>query len=232
MKRFYQAATITPAAPGWRVTLDDRPIRTPAGRPQHVPTRALAQAMAAEWTAQGETINPAAFPLRDLADTAIDIVAPDRPRTIGEILAYAETDTLLYRADPDEPLHARQREVWEPLLQAAENRYAVAFKRVSGIIHAPQPAATLARLERELETRPDFPLAALRHLASLATSLTIALAALTPTADAQTLWNAANLEEDWQADLWGHDPEATAHRTRRLEAFKSAMRFAKLATTP
>jgi len=231
MKRFYRQVTVEPAAgdTGWQVLLDGRGIRTPGRRAQVVPTRALAEAMAEEWAGQGEEIDAARFVLRDLADYAIDVVAPARAQAIAEIVPYAETDTLCYRADEGEALHRRQVEVWEPLLAAAEQRWDVHFERVSGIIHRPQPEATLARMASALAAESDFSLAALRNLASLAASLVVALAALAPGADAEALWNAANLEEDWQADLWGKDAEAEARRERRFASFAAAMRFAELA---
>lgn len=229
MKRFYKEVSTVSEDGGWRVALDGRGIRTAGGHPQIVPTRRLAEALAAEWSGQGEEIDPARFALRDLADYAIDVVSTDRAEAIRTILPYGETDTLCYRGDDGEALECRQREVWEPLLAHAETRLDVHFERVSGIIHRPQPQETLARLEAVLVAQDDTALAALRTLASLAASLVIALAALEPGADAAALWDAANLEEDWQAELWGKDAEAQARRAQRFAGFSAAMRFAALA---
>ncbi|WP_068074873.1 ATP12 family chaperone protein [Novosphingobium lentum] len=229
MKRFYREAGVAEAFGGWQVTLDGRAIKTVSARPQRLPTRALAEALAAEWADQGEQIDPARFVLRDFADFAIDVVAQDRAETIGALLAYGETDTLCYRAEPDEPLAVRQRAVWEPLLTAAETGLGVEFVRVAGILHRPQPDATLSALRTVLEGLSDFDLAALRTSANLAASLVIGLASLDPQADAAALWDAANLEEDWQAELWGWDAEAQARRAHRLAIFTAAARFAGLA---
>jgi chaperone required for assembly of F1-ATPase len=229
MKRFYREVAVAPAGDGWRVLLDGRGIKTANGRDQTVPSRALAEAMAAEWSGQGEEIDASAFILRDLADYAIDVVAPDREAAIRGLLPYAETDTLCYRGDAGEALHDRQLELWEPLLTAAEGRWDIHFNRVERIIHCPQPEQTLQRLHAVLAAEGDFSLAALTTLASLAASLVIGLAALAPDADASALWNAANLEEDWQAELWGKDAEAEARRERRFGTFTAAMRFARLA---
>ncbi len=228
MKRFWSDAAVSAAGGGWQVLLDARPVKTQAGSAQVVPSAALAAALAAEWAAQGPTVNPDSLPLRDLADLAIDVIAADRAGTIAALLRYAETDTLCYRAEPEEPLHARQLELWEPLLLAAEARWQVQFTRISGVIHRPQSAATLAQLERALAAYDHFTLAALTTLSALAASLAIALAALEPGADPDMLWDAANLEEDWQAALWGRDAEAVQLRARRLAAFGSAQRFAQL----
>ncbi|MCZ8322471.1 MAG: molecular chaperone [Novosphingobium sp.] len=229
MKRFYTEASAAPAGAGWQAQLDGRGVKTVGGRPQIVPTEALAGMLAAEWAAQEAEIDPKSFVLRDLADFAIDVIAAD-PATIRTALVrYAETDTLCYRADPGEALHRRQTERWEPVLAGAEARLGIRFERISGIIHQPQPAATLARLEQELVTLDPFALAALNTLTSLAASLVIGLAALEPEADTGALWIAAELEEEWQAEQWGRDAEAEDRRARRAEAFAAAVRFAALA---
>lgn len=228
MKRFYKQAGVEQVEDGWRAVLDGRGIRTAGARAQVVPTRALAEALAAEWAGQGETIEPATFHLRDLADFAIDAVAPARDTVVAELLAYAETDTLCYRADPDEALYKRQAHVWEPLLAAFEARLGVRFVRISGIMHKPQPEATLARLHAELVACSDYALAALKMLASLSSSLVIALEAIRPGADAESLWQASELEADWQVELWGEDWEATERRATRFEAFRLAMRLVEL----
>lgn len=228
MKRFYKQVTVEAEEGGWRVKLDGRNIKTAAGKPQIVPAQPLAEAMAAEWSGQGEEIDTAAFQLRDLADYAIDAVASGRDALVHELAAYAETDTLCYRGDEGEPLHQRQMDVWEPLLAAAEQRWDVHFERISGIVHRPQPSETVARIHAVLAAESDFTLAALRMLTSLSASLVIALAAIMPGADADVLWAAANLEEDWQAELWGRDAEAESRRQTRFEAFRLAMQFVEL----
>jgi chaperone required for assembly of F1-ATPase len=229
MKVFWKEAAVGEAVGGFRVTLDGRPLRTQGGAPQLVPTRALAEALAAEWQAQGADVDPRGFPLRDLVDLAIDQVRADRAAAIARLLPYADTDTLCYRADPDEPLYRRQLQLWEPILTAAEARLGIKLERVSGIIHRPQPAATMARLREVLEEQDDFSLAALMTLAPLAGSLTAALAALEPEADAPALFAAANCEQDWQAEQWGWEQEAEEDRALRLAAFDAAAHFAKVA---
>ncbi|MEP7221436.1 MAG: ATP12 family protein [Novosphingobium sp.] len=229
MKRFYKHVDVAESDGRFQVLLDNRPVRTVGGKLQQVPTRALAESLAAEWAAQGVDITPATLVLRDMADYAIDAVAPDPAAAVLALLPYGETDTLCYRAEPDEALHERQLAVWEPLLHRAEQRWDVAFERVSGIIHRPQPTATLARLRAVLTARDAFTLAALRSLAGLSASLVIGLLALEPGQDGEALWNAANLEEDWQVELWGKDHEAEVLRARRYSDFTAAMRFAALA---
>lgn len=229
MKRFYRAAAAAEVAGGWQAQLDGRGVKTQGGAAQVVPTQTLATALAREWADQGEHIDPASFRFRDLADFAIDAVAANRAGTISTLLRYAETDTLCYRAEPDEPLYARQLELWEPLLSAAEKRWEIHFERIGGVIHRPQPAATLARLGTALETHDPFALAALTTLTTLAASLVIGLTAMDPGAEIEALWRAAELEEDWQAELWGQDSEAQDRRERRLASFAAAAAFAELA---
>lgn len=232
MKRFWTDVSHEPHGGGWRVLLDGRPIRTQrGGQPQVVLTRELAELLAAEWAAQGDTIDPEAFAMRDIADYAIDVVAAEPDGTIEKILGFAETDTLCYRADPDEPLWKHQQLVWEPVLAAFEAREGVALTRVSGIVHRAQPPATLAALRARLAALEPFTLAALETMTSLSTSLTVGLSALEPGADLAALWDAAELEEAWQVALWGSDAEAQDRRDKRAADFARAARFAAAVAT-
>jgi chaperone required for assembly of F1-ATPase len=229
MKRFYREVTVANSDGGWRVLLDGRAVRTPQGAPQVVPTRALAEAMAEEWRGQGDQIDPAMLRFRDMADYAIDVVQGDAAALVQDLLSYAETDTLCYRGDPDEPLYRRQQEVWEPLLQAVEARLGVRMERVSGVLHRAQPAETMAVFAAQLARLDPFTLAAVQAMASLSASLCAALSALEPGADIDALWHAASLEELWQADLWGVDEQAETRRARRGADFSAAAAFARLA---
>ena len=229
MKRFYKDVAIANVADGaWQVTLDGRPIRSQGGGQQMVPSKALAEKLAAEWRAQGEEIDPKSFILRDMADYAIDVVRAERAETITSLIAYAQTDTLCYRADPGDAIFARQEELWEPLVSACEARHSIRFARISGIIHDAQSADTVSRLEGVLHRQEDFALAGLQTLTSIAASLIVGLEALEDGADAETLFSAANAEEDWQAELWGWDEEAEKRRALRLEAFTHAHEFVRL----
>ncbi|QZH73846.1 MAG: molecular chaperone [Erythrobacter sp.] len=226
MKRFYKDVTVEHSDGGWRVLLDGKPIRTQLGSAQLVPTQAAAELLAGEWRAQGEKLDPRSFVFRDLADLAIDVIRPDRAAALSKLLAFAGTDTLCYRADPDTPLFERQQTLWEPLVSTCEARHGVRLERVSGVIHHAQPQATLAAFRQRLELEGDFTLAALITLATLAASLVVALATLEEGADVPALFSAGNAEEDWQAELWGWDWQAEDDRKLRLEAFSKAAEFA------
>lgn len=229
MKRFWKEAAVQPVDGGWRVELDGRPIRTQGGAAQVAPSLPLALALAEEWDAQGAEVDPNAFPLRDLTDFAIDHVRPDPAATVNRLLRYAETDTLCYRADPEEPLFRRQLQLWEPLLTGAEARLGIRMERVSGIIHRPQAPASLDAFRAALGRLDEFALSALNGLAPLAASLTIGLAALENGADPEQLFATANAEEDWQAEQWGWEWTAEDNRALRLAAFTAMTRFAALA---
>ena len=230
MKRFYKNVSVQQVSDGWQVMLDTRALKTVKGGPQVVPTKALGEALAAEWDAQGDKIDPATMPLRDMADYAIDVVAPDPAALIEKAVQYGDTDTLLYRADPDEPLYARQQEVWEPIVTAMEARLGATFTRISGIIHRPQSEEVLGALREELTGQSPFALAPIELMTHLAASLITGLSAAQPDADALALWNAASLEEEWQAEEWGRDEEAEERREKRTADFLKAREFWALAT--
>ena len=229
MKRFYKNVSIAPLDGHCTVMLDGKPIRTQGGQPLMLPGGDLARLLADEWDSQGEEIDPAAFRFRDMADYALDVVAPDPAALVDKLLGYAETDTLCYRADPEEALYRRQQEVWEPLLAAMEAREGIALTRVSGVLHRAQPRASMDTLRARLEQLDPFTLAALEQLTSLSASLGIGLSALEEDADAEALWDAANLEEDWQGELWGKDWETEERRAKRKAGFLAALEFAKAA---
>jgi chaperone required for assembly of F1-ATPase len=231
IRRFYKDVTLGEVPGGFQVLLDGRGVKSVGGAPQVAPSRALGEALAAEWRRQGEKIDPASLPLRDMADYAIDIVASDPAAVARGLVAYAETDTLCYRADPDEPLHARQQEVWEPLLSAFEAGVGIRLVRVSGVVHRPQPPEALAALEARLLTLEPFVLAGVEAMTKLAASLVTALAALDAPGEEEplALWQAVSLEEEWQAELWGRDWEAEERRARREADFLRACAFARLA---
>ena len=229
MDRFYEEVGIVEESGGWRVALDGRLIKTIAGAPQVVLSEAMARDMAAEWDAQGEKLDPRALPMRDMADLAIDRILGAREAAIEDLLPFAQTDTLCYRAEADTALHQRQLEVWEPILTASEARHGIEFHRIEALASKPQPAPTLKKLQDVLRAQNHFTLAGLRTMAGLAGSLTIALTAIETDIDATDLFAAANLEEDWQAVQWGWDTEALEGRGVREAAFLAAARFARAA---
>ncbi len=228
VKRFYKDATATAVEGGWQVMLDGRGVKTVKGAAQIAPTEDLAKALANEWAAQGEKLDPQTLPMRDMADYAIDMVAVAPHALAEQLSAYGDTDTLLYRADPEDALFSEQQEVWEPIVAASEAREGVTFKRISGIIHHAQDPKALATLRARIEQLNAFEMAGIEAMTTLSASLIIALSALESDGDATHLWRAASLEEEWQADLWGRDEEAEERRVKREADFLRAWRFTRL----
>lgn len=225
MKRFWTDVTVdTDRA----IRLDDRPVRTPGRAPLALPTAALAEAIATEWRDVGETLDPRLMPLTGLANAAIDRVAPDPQAFAGGLAAYAESDLLYYRAESPAELIAREAAAWDPLLAWARDRYDIHFETVSGVMHRPQPPATLARLTEAVASRAPFALVALQPIVTIGGTLVGALALAEKAIDADTLWTAAIVDESWQAELWGEDAEAVQTRATRRRDFDAAVRFLTL----
>lgn len=229
MKRFYGEAGVMVQDGGHGITLDGRPVRTPARAPLILPNEAMAAAVAKEWADQGEEIDPRSMPFTGLANAAIDRIAPDSAAFAAMVAAYGESDLICYRADGPAPLVARQAEEWQPLIDWASERYGVSFTVTQGILHVAQPGATLDRLNDEVARQEPFLLAALSTLVSLSGSLVIGLAAMERAFPVARLWQAAELDELFQAEQWGDDDEALARRAKRHHEFVMAARFAELA---
>jgi chaperone required for assembly of F1-ATPase len=222
MKRFYKEAVVT-AERG--IALDGRPVKTPAKAPLILPTEAMAQAVAAEWQAQGALIDPARMPFTGLANAAIDRIAPDPGRFAAGLSTYAESELLCYRAGDPPPLVARQADRWDPLLAWACARFDVAFTLVTGVMHQPQPLQTLETLGNSVRSYPAFILAALSPLVTISGSLVLALALLEGVLTPDAAFDAAFLEELWQEELWGADDLALQTRALRRADFHAAFTF-------
>ncbi len=228
MKRFYKQATVSPEEGGVAVLLDGRPVRTPARAALRVPTEELAEAIAREWNGQGEKIEPHLMPLTGLANAAIDRVAPD-PAAFGRTLAeYGGSDLLCYRAEGPESLIERQSRVWDPLVGWARTRFCVEIETTAGVMHRRQPAHTVEQLGRAVAARSAFQLAGLAPLVTIAGSLIIALALAEGAIGLEAAWEAAMLDEAWQAEQWGADPLAAASLENRRREFEGAYRFLTL----
>lgn len=222
-KRFWKAASAEMTPAGWEVRLDGRPVRTPAKAPLTLPTEALARAVAAEWEAQGEVIDPTAMPLTRAANAAIDKVGPQRADVVAMLAAYGETDLLCHRAEAPEELVRRQAEAWDPLLSWAAETLAALLKVTRGVTPVAQPPESLARLRAEVDALDPFALTAFCDLVAISGSLVIGLAALRGEAPAEALWQASRIDEDWQAELWGHDEEAARVAALKRRDFLQAV---------
>lgn len=225
MKRFWSTVSVDADRV---VMLDARPVRTPGRAPIAAPTHALAAAIADEWRAVEGDIDPRTMPLTGLANAAIDLVAPDRAGFAARLAAYGETDLLCYRAELPEPLVDRQRAAWDPMLDWARARYDIHVETTAGVIHVAQPRATLQRLADAIASYASFRLAGAAPIVTLTGSLILTLALLEHAADADTVWAAANIDEDWQVEMWGEDYLATATRAAQRKEYEAAVRFLAL----
>jgi len=222
VKRFWSQVTITP---GNGIALDGKPVRTPGRAPLEAPTAALAEAVAEEWRSVGETLDPRAMPLTGLANAAIDRIAPDPAAFAAGLAAYGETDLLYYRAEGPAELVARQQAAWDPLLDWARERYDVHFEPATGVMHHPQPPATVLRLHEAVAALDPFRLAGLAPVVTVSGSLVAALALLEGAADPDALWHAARIDDEWQAEQWGEDALAARARDARRADFDAGVRF-------
>ena len=225
VKRFYSEATANPAGEGWSVALDGRPVRTPSKSEMLLPSKALAEAIKAEWNDQGEQIDPAAMHLTRIANTAIDGVTGREAAVADDIAAYAGSDLLCYRAEGPEGLVAAQCALWDPILDWFKSELEAPFTCATGIVHAPQPEASLKRVCKEFGGFDAFALSALHTITTLNGSALLALAHAKRRLSADLVWKAAHVDEDWQISQWGEDSEAKARRGYRRVEFDAAARF-------
>jgi chaperone required for assembly of F1-ATPase len=220
-RRFYRLATTAATAAGYAIVLDEKPVRTPARRVLAAPTRVLAEAIAAEWRAQRETIDPAKMPLTRLANAIIDGVTSSAGAVAAEIEKYLGSDLLFYRAS--EPLELRERQAhhWNPILVWARDTFDADFVLGEGIVHITQPAAALAAACAAI---PDDPwrLGAIHAVTTLTGSALLALALSRQRLSAEEAWQAAHVDEDWNIERWGRDEMALERRSFRFAELQAA----------
>jgi chaperone required for assembly of F1-ATPase len=228
MKRFYDSVAVVAADAGYGIALDGKPVRTPAKTALAVPTRALADAIAAEWRAQGEEIDLAALPLTRLASTALDLVAPRRAEVAADVARYAGTDLVCYRAGHPPALAARQHAAWQPLIDWATLRYDAALDVTIGVVPIAQPVASLRALAAAVAAYPPLELAALHMATAACGSLVVALVLIEGRLDAEEAFAAAQLDESFEIELWGEDAEATQRRALLKDDIALARRFVDL----
>lgn len=225
---YWQTAAHVPAAGGHVLTVDGRPVQTPARAPLTVPSRALAEALVAEWHAQGEALDPAAMPLTRAANSAIDRVTPERLAVASMVAEYGGSDLLCYRADAPDELVARQQAAWDPWLAWSAADLGAPLIPVAGIMHQPQPEASLRALSTFVAELDPFHLTALHDLVVLSGSLVLGLAVLRGAAEAEAVWPLSRIDEAWQIEQWGWDQEAAETAARRETAFLDAARLIRL----
>lgn len=224
-KRFWKEAGVVEEEGGFGVRLDGRAVRTPAKAALIVPTRALAEAIAAEWNAQEGKIDPGTMPFTRSANAAIDKVARQKSEVAEMLAAYGDSDLVCYRATGPVELIEKQAAAWNPLLDWTESVLSAKLLVVEGVVHVPQDAAALARLRSHVDALDIWALTAFHDLVSLSGSLVIGFAALDGFYPVETLWSLSRVDETWQAEQWGSDDEAEEMAARKQSDFIHAKRF-------
>ncbi|ABD07042.1 ATP12 ATPase [Rhodopseudomonas palustris HaA2] len=222
-KRFYTTAAISETPDGFAITLDGRPIKTPTRNALAAPSRDLAEAIAAEWQAQQELIDPITMPLTRLANSVIDGVAGRIDEVTDDIAKYFGSDLLFYRAGHPEELIAREAQHWDPVLFWAAEEFGAHFILAEGIIHVDQPETAIAAARAALPRHP-WSVGALHVVTTITGSALLALALAHGRLDPEQVWAAAHVDEDWNIARWGLDDEVAARRAARQVEFQAAAR--------
>jgi chaperone required for assembly of F1-ATPase len=220
-RRFYRNAAIASTADGHGVVLDGKPIHTPARRVLAAPMPATAEAIAAEWEAQSELIDPATMPLTRLANSIIDGVAGAEGPVAAEIEKYLASDLLFYRAAAPLKLRDRQAEQWDPILAWARDALGADFNLGEGVVHVAQPEAALKAASAAIPTDP-WQLGAVHVVTTLTGSALIALALWRGRLTSEAAWQAAHVDEDWNMEQWGEDEMALERRAFRFAELQAA----------
>lgn len=225
-KRFYKQAGVLPVADGFAVTLDGRQTKTPGLKLQViVPVAEIAQAMAEEWAAQGEHIDPAKMPMVRLVNSALESGEAMVPAFREEVVKFAGNDLLLYRAEHPRELVEAQEQHWDAALVRLARHFGVVFQPTVGIIHQAQPAVTLAKIDGALRTEKLLVLTALVSITGITGSGILAVGLRQGLLTPDEVWAAAHVDEDFQARLWGVDDEAAARRAIRRVEFDIAVKI-------
>ncbi|HUF86603.1 MAG TPA: ATP12 family protein [Thermohalobaculum sp.] len=228
MRRFWKEVRLEQAGAGHALHLDHRPVRTPAGAALVLPSRPLAEAVAAEWRARGPQVDPLAMPLTRSANAAIDRVLPDPARVADAIAAYGASDLVCYRAPRPEGLKLREAEAWDPLVDWAAEALGAPLILVEGVMHVAQPPGSLARLGEAVRAHGPWELTALHELVTLSGSLVLGLAVSHGRLAPPAAWAASRIDEAWNIEEWGEDAEAAAAAERRRRDFLTAARLLEL----
>ena len=232
-QRFYQSATVRQDGSAHAVLLDGKPIRTPARRPLAAPVRPLAERIADEWQSQSEVIDPAKMPLTRLANAIIDGVAMTPQPVHAEIGKYLASDLLFYRAAEPEGLVALQSQHWDPVLDWAHQEFGARFALTAGVMHVAQPDAALEAAAAAIPLGEDggaapWRLGAINVVTTLTGSALLALALAGGRLDAEAVWAAAHVDEDWNMTRWGRDEAALARRAFHFAEFEAAVTVLRL----
>jgi len=230
-KRFWTDVSISETEGGFAVHLDARRVMTPGKLPLTLPTRPMAEAVAAEWAAQEGEIKPLTMSVTRAANSAIERVTPQHAQVAAMLAAYAETDLICHRADAPQALADRQGAAWDPLLAWVADTHGARLVPTVGILPADQPRQSLERLAAHVAALDAFRLTALHDLVALSGSLVIGLAVAQDHLDPETGWALSRIDEEWQIEQWGRDDEAEATAALKRQDFLRAKIFWRLSTS-
>ena len=228
-QKFYKLAHVEATGSGFAVQLDGRPIKTPAGADLCVASERLAREITAEWSAQKETIDPHQMPMTSLTCTMIDRIIPEQTMVKEQLLQFAETDMLCYRAQEPADLVSRQHQTWQPLIDWVAEAHQVPLVVTEGILPVKQPSTALDALSIVIDGLQDWELAALSSITAIAGSLVIGLALITGRIDAAEAFAVIQLDEDYQNERWGTDEEGVRRQQILQREIQSAATFVDLA---
>ena len=226
-KRFYDKVTVEHGANGYEVRLDGRAIKTPGGKIVAVPTKALAELLANEWSGQGEHIDAATMPLTKLCNSAIEMVTANPEAIISELAGFASHDLVCYRADHPEALSAQQAKAWDEVVDLMQAKLGPRFSVTCGVLSVDQPQALVPALEARLSRLDAFKLTALHAMATLVTSVSLALLVLEGDLAPEDAWKRGHVDEDWNIAQWGEDHEAAMRRQSRWREFEACAKLIK-----
>lgn len=230
LRKFYHTVNVDADEGDYIVTLDGRPIKTPGKAPLRMPTEKLAQAVASEWAAQEEDIDPATMPFTQLVNTALDRVAKHRETVVAEIVAFGDTDLLCYRDGSDNSVLARQQHAWDPILQAFSARHGVMLNTTDGVMPIKQPPELKPILIDIVEKFDSFSLTAFHTCVSVYGSILLALAVFEEELDAESAWSLSILEQTVQEERWGTDSEVEEKRDKLLSEIRTSLDLKHLLT--
>jgi chaperone required for assembly of F1-ATPase len=223
-RRFFQQTSVAEEGGAFRILLDGKPVKTPARRMLAAPSHDVAKAIAAEWDAQREVIDPAVMPLTRLANSIIDGVSDTASAVADDIAKYLGSDLVFYRADGPEGLIERQTQVWDPIVEFARDRLGARFILAQGVVFAAQPLEALDAARAALPADP-WRIGALHSVTTLTGSALIGLAMLHGALSADQAWAAAHVDEDWNMEAWGRDEMAMQRRAFRRAEFDAAAKI-------
>ena len=230
-RRFYKEVTVQHRDGTFILLLDGRAAKSPGGNHFALPCLAAARELADEWSAQGETIDPAAMPLTRIVNSVIDAGAYRRNATVDDINRYAGADLVCYRAAGPRMLKEGQAAAWDPILAFAREKLGAHFICTEGaaFIEQPEPACAAVKeaITRVANSSPagPFALAALHVMTTLTGSVLLALAVAHGELTRAEAWVAAHVDEDFEMRAWGEDAEALRRRARQWRELEAAARL-------